>query len=200
MSVPRQLTTSNETTKPNRSKQVIVSNCSPCFNRKLNDLNTYIYSLKHRYDKYCWHCHRPNGALIGCISCFRVYHQECLVSAETGQQLQTAPTNWFCEECVAYNNRKMDDPNELNRLLDYLLKNVFNEKSYDALHEQFGNQVRSNEKITKPMDIPTIGRKIMAKEYESIYGFLTDVKLVQHCAEIVFSKWLNYYFLDIDLK
>lgn len=40
------------------------------------------------------------------------------------------------------------------------------------------------------MDIETIQMKINNSEYDSTLGLLADVKLMQHCAEIVSGEWL----------
>lgn len=145
--------------------------------------------LQDRLDKFCWNCHGPNGGLRGCTNCFRVYHRECLISSETGRPIEiTAPIEWICQECLAFNNRKKENPVEKNLLLNYLISRTLGSNIYEELDLAFCNDIRSNHKVVKPMDIQTIRKKIDTNEYDSTLGFLADVKLMRHCAEIVSGK------------
>lgn len=139
--------------------------------------------LQNRSDKFCWNCHGPKGGLRSCTICFRVYHRECLISSETGRPIEiTAPFEWICEECIAFNNRKKENPTEINLLLNYLINKTLDHNELDLT---FGNAISSCKKVVEPMDIQTIQRKITNNEYDSTLGLLADVKLMRHCAEIV---------------
>lgn len=71
------------------------------------------------------------------------------------------------------------------------MKKVLAGGKYGQLGKEFGDLILSNKQIAKPMDIDTIKMKINLKSYESSTEFLSDIKLIHHCAVIAFCKCIS---------
>lgn len=134
----RSLSTPSENSPKRKNRQV--NSFQNNYFSLFNALFMIIYYIQNRSDKFCWLCHRPNGGLRGCSKCFRVFHRDCLVSS-TGQPVEIkSPSEWLCDECIAFNNRKQENPAQINILLNYLLNKVNNVQAHAGL----GLAIRSN--------------------------------------------------------
>lgn len=101
-----------------------------------------------------------------------------------------SPLDWIFSECEAFDKRNVESPQELSFFLGILMQNILGSDDSSILGCGFGKTIDSNTKIVQPIDVDTIRYKVNNGEYESLWEFLTDFKLVNHNAAITVSEFL----------
>lgn len=80
-------------------------------------------------DWYCFVCHQP-GEVLGCRTCFRSYHINCLSecprATSSGQKTQKIDENWTCPWCIHLKNKmeKVFNPEIFKNSMKMLLKMI----------------------------------------------------------------------------
>jgi len=84
-------------------------------------------------DWYCFVCHQP-GEVLGCRTCFRSYHINCLsecprANPSSGQKPQKIDENWTCPWCIHLKNKmeKVYNPEIFKNSMKMLLKMISQE-------------------------------------------------------------------------
>lgn len=48
---------------------------------------------ERKWDKYCWHCHKPSNVDVKCTKCILSFHTSCM------PDVNRKKAGWMCPEC-----------------------------------------------------------------------------------------------------
>uniref|UniRef100_A0A5S6QDY6 MYND-type domain-containing protein n=1 Tax=Trichuris muris TaxID=70415 RepID=A0A5S6QDY6_TRIMR len=138
-----------------------------------------------QHDWYCFECQNA-GKVIGCESCFRVYHESCV-----HPRAHVPEMSFVCDWCRVTLHRDYQDRECLKRALSQVLADALSkggahfshlpESSWPYTERQYRLLVANH------IDLEEMQRKIDLFSYNSDKEFLADLHLLRHNVIILYG-------------
>ncbi|XP_035780883.1 mucin-5AC-like isoform X2 [Anopheles albimanus] len=129
-------------------------------------------------DRFCWKCRKSDSGMIACSSCPRSYHATCA-------RFMIHSPIWRCAECVKMVSARSApiSTDKLHQCLELAIDRII---SHPACGSELFNPLQKDvlpgysDYVSYHMDLTVLRDRIVAKEYSTLEGFLSDLSWILH--------------------